>query len=332
MVRYNKMTKEDSCFPDVRKSISNDEVQFDTKERKDEYIKNMSVSYDDDINSNRAINEHVFQKLVDKTKNKELNVGIVCRFCRNLWPSSSHSTTLNFYKCKICELYSCGACRLLIHSDTSPCLAEKIYSDGGEANVDSANDCNNEESDEKGSIKINLKKLNLSVSCISVPKTVLTGKLYIRLLHAYDLDSSTGASIYGIIKSRYETIETKTTEYNSNECQWSTSQNTEQNINIFINYNSDEVSYMLDHDDFLVSVELWYGGLIGIFDSMAALTEFSLIPVLLNPRISMERWFPMTTANEATDNNAKKYYAIIIFLDLLFFGLRWMKHYERMSR
>jgi len=195
-----------------------------------------------------------------------------------------------FNKCNICGVSVHTGCRYMAKS-CYPCDPKAIHT------------------------KLNSHDL-LHVNC--------SGKVYVSVLHAYDMQIAPGTLLYGIVKlsSCQDAFKTDAAEMGDHDCVWevsseqppfsiasttrsrsrsnSTSSNRSRSNSAVSQSNRYLRHIVHPHDERAVfappflTVELWKS-FYGVFDSALAGCKVNLLPLLLHSNVSIERWFGLRT-------------------------------------
>ena len=208
---------------------------------------------------NGIVHKHHFQK-------SSADSSFFCHICQNMWEENGVGVLSKFYTCGPCGVNAHTSCRF---------MAERCYP------------CDNTTKHTKMTTEDSILK----------PLRELTGHFAIRLLNAYDLDSSQiprGTNLYGIfsIPTEEGVIRTSTACKGENDCVWPSDASG--------GFDSDSdfiLSYTGHSNNLLLRIELWRSVMF-VWDSLIASAEVSLLPLLYYPDNIVERWFGITASGE----------------------------------
>ena len=155
-----------------------------------------------------------------------------------------------------------------------------------------------------------------------------TGRVYVRLQHAYDINVAAGTALYAILKLHHnsQAHRTSTTRSGLNECIWDHSNQHDPFVGSSIDdkvIGQSFTKFLIDGSrpgldwlkDVKLEVELW-SSYMGIFDNLLAHGVVSLSPVLAHPHAAVERWFALENAHSSSEEGlqAGKLLLMLVFL------------------
>lgn len=182
-----------------------------------------------------------------------------CTVCQGSWPSADGI---------ISKYYSCSKCNLCVHSSCK-LLATKCYPCDIAASVPG-----------KSPVKV---------------KGTPLGKVYMKLMHAFDINVEAGLSLYSTVELQNTTqvLTTETSTSTENECVWSMSTgftSHEETQHFTFNDSSSSSSAKV------VRIQV-YSSYMGIFSTLLASADIPLSPIFQYPDILLERWFVLANNN-----------------------------------
>lgn len=189
-----------------------------------------------------------------------------CYVCHEHWPNSDVVAS-KYYTCNVCDIDVHSGCRSMCKNCISCSMNEHMHKS-----------------------KVDLNEY-----------TYGSGYIAVKLMHVYDMvNISKGTSLYGTMtldqldRSDGNAIRSKVSICGDSECVWEKQNDSslDSDTNALLSsrgrllIKSSDVSSPLS-----LHLEIWRNHM--FFDSIAAISTLSILPLLLYPRMICDRWFPL---------------------------------------